>query len=119
MISTMSDKPSDRRPVFRSVYALNHHELGQVGLRLLHLVLNGQAVSIPPESSFDLFPLHRLIARNDILDDPGHEGPEMRQPSREWGAIIEYVLVTAGAIIYRMLEHVILAPESENLLLEL
>ncbi len=58
-------------------------------LRFFNFVFDWQSVAIPAESARNAKSLHRLIARNNVLDRPGQKVPVMRQPGCERRPVVK------------------------------
>jgi hypothetical protein len=70
---------------------LPHRVAARHAQLLVNLVLNGHAVRVPAESSLDIAPLHRPVARDDVLDGRGQQMAVMGQARCERRAIVEGV----------------------------
>ncbi len=86
---------------------------------LLHLVLDGQAVAVPAEGAVHPPPLHRLVAGDGVLDGPGDQVAEVRQPGRERRAVVKDVLILRRSQVDRLLEDLPLFPKCKDRLLHL
>lgn len=99
-VSPFSGVTHDNRSAFFVV--LGNAELHDSSLSgdtqlLLNLVLDGETVSVPTETSFDMISLHGPITRDDVLDGRGQQVTVVRQSGREWRSIVEGVsLATLG-----------------------
>ena len=84
---------------------------------LFDFQLNRQTVGIPAGFAQNLLALHRLIARNQILDRAGFDMTDVRLAVRRWRAVVEREYVAAFALVDRTLEDVVLVPETDDLML--
>ena len=82
--------------------------------RLLDLKLHGQTVRVPARLAEHLAPLHRLIARQHILDDARQDVPDVRATVRRRRAVVERERLAALTLIHRLLCNMILAPKIRN-----
>ena len=87
--------------------------------RLLHLKLHRQAVRVPARFSKDALSLHRLVARQHVLDDARQHMADVRLAVRRRRPIIEREVLLACALVNRLLCDVVRFPEFFNLLLAL
>src|SRR5690606_35928011 len=93
---------------------------------VLDQALDRQAVAVPAEAALDGAALHRLVARDDVLDRAGEEMAVVRESGRERGPVVEderrAIALAAGcrrAFAEAAAFDVALAPEREHVLLEL
>ena len=84
---------------------------------LLHLDLDRKAVGIPSGLPRDLLALHRMIARNRILDDTGQNMPDMRLAVGGRRAVIEHIGGASFPLLDTFVEDVVVFPEPDRLLL--
>ena len=82
--------------------------------RLLDLQLNGQPMRVPACLAEHLAPLHRLIARQHILDDARQNVPDMRAAVRRRRAVVERERIAALTLVNSTLCNMILAPKIRN-----
>ena len=86
--------------------------------RLLDLDLDGQPVGVPAALARDVVAAHRLVAREDVLEDAGQDVMGARLPVRGRRPLVEDELRTALPEAHRLGEDVAVAPALEHLLLE-
>ena len=82
--------------------------------RLLDLQLDGQPMCVPARLAEHLAPLHRLIARQHILDDTRQNVPDMRAAVRRRRAVVKRERITALSLVNGTLCNMILAPKIRN-----
>ena len=82
--------------------------------RLLDLQLDGQPMRVPARLAEHLAPLHRLIARQHILDDTRQNVPDMRASIRRRRAVVERERIAALTLVNGTLCNMILAPKIRN-----
>ena len=87
--------------------------------RLLHLKLHRQAVRVPSRFSKDALSLHRLVARQHVLDDARQHMTDVRLAVRRRRPIVEREILLACALVNRLLRDVVRFPEVFDLLLAL
>ena len=63
----------------------------RLGIRLVDLVLNRQAVAVPAEAALDIVTLHGEVAGHDVLQRGSEQMTMVRQPGRKGRAIIKNV----------------------------
>ena len=81
---------------------------------LLDLKLDGQTVRVPPRLAKHLAPLHRLVARQHILDDARQNVSDVRAAVRRRRTVVERERLAALTLIHRLLCNMILAPKIRN-----
>ena len=82
--------------------------------RLLDLELDGQPMRVPARLAKHLAPLHRLIARQHILDHTRQDMPDVRAAVRRRRTIVERERLAALTLIHRLLCNMILTPKIRN-----
>ena len=82
--------------------------------RLLDLQLDGQSMRVPARLAEHLAPLHRLIARQHILDDTRQNVPDMRAAVRRRRAVVKRERIAALTLVNGTLCNMILAPKIRN-----
>ena len=87
--------------------------------RLLHLKFHRQTVRIPARLSKDALSLHRLVARQHILDDARQHMTDMRLAVRRRRSVVEREILLARTLVDRFLRDVVRFPEVFDLLLSL
>ena len=92
--------------------------LGAEAELLLHLDLDGQAVGVPARLAGHAVAAHRLVAREQVLDDAGHDVVDAGPPVRRRRPLVEHEQVAFGALRDAAAEDVALAPEVEDAGLE-
>ena len=86
---------------------------------LLDLVLDRQAVGVPSGLARAVVALHVLEAGEDVLEGAGEDVVDPRPPVGGGRPLVPAVERPALARTLRLVEHVVLAPQGEHLLLEL
>ena len=82
--------------------------------QLLDLELDRQAVSVPATLPGHVVPAHRLVSREEILVDAGHQMPEMRHPVRRGWAFVEDVGRSAARLLETLLERPLVGPSLQD-----
>ena len=91
------------------------HEMRERGLKVfLDLKLHGQTVRVPARLAEHLAPLHRLIARQHILDNTRQNVPDMRAAVRRRRAVVERERIAALTLVNGTLCNMIIAPKIRN-----
>ena len=85
---------------------------------LLDRDLDRQAVRVPAGLALDVVPGHRLVAREDVLEDAREHVVRAGAAVRGRRALVEHERRAALAVAQRRPEHVALAPAREHLLLQ-
>ena len=85
---------------------------------LLDLDLDGQAVGVPAGLAGHAVAAHRLVAREQVLDDAGHDVVHTGTAVRRGRAFVEDEEVVLGTLLDAAPEDVVVAPEVENAGLE-
>ena len=86
---------------------------------LLHLDLDRQAVRVPARLAGHAVAPHRLVAREQVLDDARHDVVHAGTPVRRRRPLVEHEQVLLGPFLDAAPEDVVLAPELEDARLEL
>lgn len=76
-------------------------------------------MAIPTPDALDALPEHRLVARDDVLDDRRKERTIMRSTRDKWRTIIEPVRILSGPRFDRFLKGLIVLPILEDGFFEL
>ena len=92
--------------------------LGLEAELLLDLDLDRQAVGVPAGLALDVVPGHRLVAREEVLEDAREHVVRARVAVGRRRALVEHERRRAFAVAQRRLEDVALAPAREHLLLQ-
>ena len=82
--------------------------------RLLDLELHGQPVRVPARLAQNLLALHRLIARQHVLDYARQHMPDVRAAVRRRRAVVKRERLCTLALIHRLLCNMIFAPKIHN-----
>ena len=93
--------------------------LGAEAELLLDLDLDGEAVGVPAGLPRDAVAAHRLVAREEVLDDAGHDVVDAGAAVGGGGAFVEDEEVVLGALLDAAPEDLAVAPELEDAGLEL
>ena len=80
---------------------------------------NRKAVAVPTETARNLLALHGPVTRNDVLDGTGQQVTVVRKARCKRRAIVESVRGSRRAAVERLLETVVLVPQSEHALFDL
>ena len=84
----------------------------------LDLELDRQAVTVPARLAGHLEPAHRLVAGEDVLEDARQHVVRAGRAVGRRRPLVEHVQRRALAAAQRLVEHVVLAPARQDLLLE-
>ena len=84
---------------------------------LLHFELDGQPVRVPARLAQDVFALHRLIAREDLLHDARQDMSDMGLAVRRGRTVEEGELLSALVLFDGLFKDVVGLPEVDDLLL--
>mmetsp|Transcript_11877 Transcript_11877/g.27864 ORF Transcript_11877/g.27864 Transcript_11877/m.27864 type:complete len:246 (-) Transcript_11877:141-878(-) len=83
----------------RLVVLVDSHRQHLIAVRdvelLVDLVLDGEAVAVPPRAALDVVPGLAGVASHDVLDGPGEDVAVVGQAGGEWRTIVEGVLLVA------------------------
>ena len=92
--------------------------LGLEAELLLDLQLDRQPVAVPAALALDVVPLHRLVARKDVLEDAREHVMRARAAVGGGRPLVEDERRRPLAATHRLGEHVALAPARQHLLFE-
>ena len=81
---------------------------------LINLMLDRQTMTIPTEPAHDIAPLHRPVARHNVLDSAGNQMSVVRQTRREGRSIVEDIGLLILSILQALLKHILALPELKN-----
>ena len=84
---------------------------------LFHLQLHRQAVRVPPGLAQDIIAIHRLIAREEVLDAARQHMADVRLAVGRRRTVIEGIVRLALPLLLRLFEDVLLFPKIQNLFL--
>ena len=78
---------------------------------LLDLELDRQTMGVPARLSRDILSLHRVVARNHVLDDTGLDVADVRLAVCGRRPVVEHIGLAALALLDGLLKNLILCPE--------